>query len=92
MGPQTMAATQVLDQVRQAILSPASAKALIQAAYPAFDPALVQAMVGGVTVAPTLTPAGPLGLPAPGQPTGAPPVASTLPPPGAMPAPAPMQP
>jgi hypothetical protein len=75
MGPQIAALTQVLDQVRQSILTPASASALIKASYPAFDPQLVEQMVGGVAVSTASAPAdpsaAPSGIPAVGQPATA---------------------
>lgn len=66
MGPQTVALTTVLDQVRQSILSPESATAVIQAAFPSIPPPLVQQMVGGVAVTPGLGELGGMpGVPAP---------------------------
>ncbi|WP_193557805.1 hypothetical protein [Rhodanobacter glycinis] len=64
MGPQTAALTQILDQVRQSILTPETAAAVIQAAYPMIPEPLIQQMVGGVPVQP--------GAPGPNPPTGQP--------------------
>jgi HK97 family phage portal protein len=63
--PQVTTLLQVIDDVAGGKLTQDGARAVLAVAFPQLDTALVEAMVGGVTVQPAVTTGDPLGLPAP---------------------------